>query len=556
MEAGLSDRCTLAGSPIWNLQADFYASQGIKAWSAGTVPFHITNTPILARTYNALILGYLRDLQAQNLLCKNTPLFILEIGGGTGRHAYMFLRAWESLCQKIPLAKDIKIQYILTDLCHQNISYYKTHPRFQQFIEQGLLDFAVFEAEQGTSVISETTGDYILPKSSAHSNPLIVIANYVFDSLTTELFKISHGACQPILVSTHFDSQGLRKSKSSPSFSLNFNPGTIGSNVYYQDPLWREILDDYTATLSDTVLSFPVGAFKAWLGLSNLASGRFLLLAADKGFVNLKELEGLDYPEPDFHGSFSFDVNFHALGELCQKNGGLYLKPSTSHGDLQICAFLLDPMLTRTPELQYAYRINVEDESPSDRFTLIEAIASLLDDTHDSVSTSLDIKAHHNTPADDSITSRRLLALHLLKLSGWDPNIFFSLSDIIARELEEATPEIKASVTYACQRVWDYYYHIGESSDLPFEIGRVYYRLDLLDESLKFYSISLQLHGDHPSTYFNIGLCRFYQGEYQKAEKAFAKAIELQPDYDDAHQWLARTKGLTLTLQSNGSQND
>src|SRR5688572_27373322 len=86
----------LSESSIWRLQRAFYDSAGPRAWKPKGVPSYVTNNPYIARTYARLVVAFLRDLTREGpgpAFDAREPLTIVELAAGTGRFAFLFLRA-------------------------------------------------------------------------------------------------------------------------------------------------------------------------------------------------------------------------------------------------------------------------------------------------------------------------------------------------------------------------------------------------------------------------------------------------------------------------------
>src|SRR4051794_36001344 len=82
----------LARSMVWHLQRTFYSDQGIEAWTRSRVPQSVTTSPIIAHAYARIVFGYLRDTRATRAtLDPNEPVYLVELGAGSGRFAYRFL---------------------------------------------------------------------------------------------------------------------------------------------------------------------------------------------------------------------------------------------------------------------------------------------------------------------------------------------------------------------------------------------------------------------------------------------------------------------------------
>ena len=79
----------LSTSLFWQFQKDFYLNSGPQAW-IGQVPYYITSNSFIAKHYDELIQSALSDLTRQYILNKRKPIYIIELGGGTGKFAYQF----------------------------------------------------------------------------------------------------------------------------------------------------------------------------------------------------------------------------------------------------------------------------------------------------------------------------------------------------------------------------------------------------------------------------------------------------------------------------------
>src|SRR5260370_23820590 len=81
----------LSESQIWEWQRQYFEGKGIQAWSAGEVPQYITSNAYIAAAYSRIVLGWTDALRAGSL-DKDQPVYILELGAGSGRFAYKMLR--------------------------------------------------------------------------------------------------------------------------------------------------------------------------------------------------------------------------------------------------------------------------------------------------------------------------------------------------------------------------------------------------------------------------------------------------------------------------------
>ena len=78
--------------------------------------------------------------------------------------------------------KHLPFKYIMTDFSLRTVEFWRDHPSLKPLVDLGILDFAVFNAETD-SALHLVNADIVL-NASTLKNPLVVVSNYVFDSLT------------------------------------------------------------------------------------------------------------------------------------------------------------------------------------------------------------------------------------------------------------------------------------------------------------------------------------------------------------------------------------
>src|SRR5262249_30869542 len=96
-------------SLLWRRQRELYVERGRKAWSEDRIPNSITNNPFFAEIYARIVTAFVADCHVYD-----RPLHILEIGGGIGKFAFLFLRHLEELLAASHVALE-KIRYTLAD---------------------------------------------------------------------------------------------------------------------------------------------------------------------------------------------------------------------------------------------------------------------------------------------------------------------------------------------------------------------------------------------------------------------------------------------------------
>lgn len=451
----------LSRSRLWQWQRDFFAQQGIAAWREGTVPHYITSNPFIAQAYARVVLGFLRDSTADTArpLDLRRPVYVVELGGGSGRFAYHFLQKFVPLWQGSRL-QAIPITYVLTDFAPRTVAYWQAHPALRPFVEAGLLDFACYDLEQDQRLVLTHSGAVLAPGTV--TNPLIVLANYFFDSLPQDAFCVSDGQlCESLVTLT---GPAAAPDPAEPGMlervraSYRAQPAP---DPYYGDPDLDAILRAYPAQVGASTWLFPHVALRGLRALARLAGGRMLLLSGDKGYILADDIPEQREPPLVVHGSISLPVNYHALAEYVRRAGGTVLQPPHAATHLTVGAFLWGTPPGGFRETTMAYTEAIVQGGPDDFFTQKKAVE----------------------PHYGALTLEQLLA-HL-RLSGWDGNIFRGcFPALMARVGERAITEpLRRALYQAVQQIWALHYPIGEEPDLAIYLGLLMYELGYTAEA-------------------------------------------------------------------------
>ena len=512
-KAPLEQGQRLSRSILWRWQRSFFERQGARAWSAGTVPHHVTSNPFLADSYAQVVLGYLRDLRdGQAGLDPGQPVHLVELGAGSGRFGHLFLKKLLALHQGSAV-RDMPIRYVMTDFTAANLDPLRAHPSLQPWIEAGILDFASFDAERDRELALLVSGAVLAPGTLR--NPLVVIANYVFDSLPQDAFTTAGGRLFESLVTV-----------SSPQAEPDLDDPAIleraeiefrdepAEGACYEDPAWERLLESYRQRLPAASFLFPTAALRCvetLLGLFDGAAGRLLLLAGDRGACQDEALlQGQGRPDLSLHGSFSLPVDFQLLGEHCRGRGGTPLHPAHRAESLNVSALLFGGGPGSFPETRQAYAEAIEKFGPDDFFTLKGAFE----------------------PIYSILTLEQLVAF--LRWTGWDARRFAECLPVLKERVDDFSDAQKSVLHDAVRRIWDAYLPIGEELDLAFEIGTFLIELRLYAEAVPFLDHSIRLYGLEPGTAYNRAVCHHGLRQLDDALEWVDRALSLAPDFDPA----------------------
>jgi SAM-dependent methyltransferase len=246
----------LSVSPLWSLLRASYESGDTEAWDDGSIPTYITSNAALAHRYSRVLLGWIRDLEAAGKLVPSEPLRILELGCGTGRFTFQMLQALEEL-ETSPALRLLDWSYVATDLSEKRLSRLQRVAPLQRFISDRRLKTAFYDALADNPALQ-----------NSNSGPLVVIANYVFDSLPADCFRVHGGQLFETRIRSHQEDtdQGLK------GVSWQFSHHRIALPHYGDRDLDRILERCKARGLPKTIL-IPIGTVRALRNLQALTLG-------------------------------------------------------------------------------------------------------------------------------------------------------------------------------------------------------------------------------------------------------------------------------------------
>ncbi|MBJ7313217.1 SAM-dependent methyltransferase [Rugamonas sp. CCM 8940] len=511
----LDSRQRLSASRIWDWQRRYFETQGMKAWSDGVVPHHVSCSPFLADAYSRCVLGYLRDIAAAGYDASQ-PVYIVELGSGAGRLGYRLLRRLRQLMQGARLG-GMRVTYVMTDFTPDILATWQTHPWLRDLIQEGWLDFARFDADRDEVVQLAVSGAVL--KAGELRNPLLLIANYVFDSLPQDAFQLEGGVLHELLVTLRTAQK--ESDANDPAIlmraEVDYDAQAITSD-YYEDPLWNAMLEQYRRKLPAVAFTFPTVALRCIGRFERIADGRLLLLIGDYGYhSDLALATGQASPIFLRHGSVSMAVDYQLLRMYAQLRGGCALLPTQKSQHLTVGALLFGQSLQSSAEMRAAYDDLGVRFGPDDFYTLKDGIER----------------------ASAELSFEELLAY--LRLSGWDHRRLTSIFPLLQGWVADYSDEQREALAGALNRTWENYLPIGESDDLAFSIGVLLLEIERHEEALRFFGYSAELYGMEHGTAFNMALCHAALGRDADALVFVEQALMAVPGFDAA-------RALHLTL--------
>lgn len=506
-------------SMLWALQRRYFSERGVAAWRDEEVPHYITSNPVIASAYAETVFAFYQDRQ-RLAGASPQPLTICELGAGSGRFAFHFLRSLLALCAASGVAPTA-FRYILTDFTQTNLDAWRGHARFQPWFDSGLLELALFDvvdaAAGGDRLLLQESGQQLGPGSL--EQPLVVLANYVFDGVPQDLYHFNHGvvdACQVALLVD--DAAG----------AVQADAATLLAQLHLQYSLHRldaapcgdaslqYLFGQYRDTVARGHLLFPAASLQALQRLRALSSAGLLLLSADKGQCTPDAVVQQAPPTLARHGSFSLSVNYHALLQWARNQGGLALQPSHQHRSLAVIGLLLVADADRHDATRYSYARWLAGFSPDDFYTVVSFMRRAVGEMEIS-----DIMAYLRLGRDDGHQLLRVLP----RLHALAPTL---------------DPRYHADLLAQLERCWDNYFPLGEEQDLAFEIAGLLYELDDFEGALRYFDQTEQWYGSNPGVRYNMAACLQQLGRDDEARALLEQVLEVMPDNEGARVLLAQ----------------
>lgn len=493
----------LSLSKIWELQAEYYRSSGAGAWNNAT-PFFVTNSAFMAESYARLVVAFLRDYSAH--FDRKQPVTLLELGAGLGRFGFHLLRTILRLQGYFPETAELNLRLVLTDISENCVSFWRQHPKFANFIESGQLDFAIYNPAVDSQI------ELVLSQQMLTSaNPVVVLANYYFDSIPFDAFTVKQGRLEEWHLS-------LRRSPQAPDGPLSvadtlrdFTAVVVDPESRYEDGFEKALLRDYSEQVEGNI-SVPVAGFATLRSLQNMFPAGLMVVATDKGLVNEFDMAQLQSHQLVVHGSsFSTAVNFDAFRRYFEQLGGESLV--TSRRSIQCHTFVGLLLAHQVPlsNLTYSFKEQL------DRENLINSV----NDLHPLFS-----EPELPLPEVDCLLS-------FMRLNQCDPKSLTMCAEMLHRRLDEMRPRQRAELLDIMDRAADNYFHFPGEVNVPFWLGFLYCLLGENEKALPHLDAAIDNFHEHPIIHGLRGDALTALGRYQPAFDAYSRALELDPTIEE-----------------------
>jgi hypothetical protein len=544
----LEDYTQCSRSHLWKLMMSFYDRKGPESWSHGIVPHFITSNAFIGRTYAKVLQGYIHDcIKKIGSINVDEPLYIVELGAGSGKFSFYMLRALEEL-QELSAFPFQKIIYVMTDFTEANFKFWCSHPSLKPYFDKGVLDAGIFDAVSDSNIKLWRSGKVL--SANCCVNPICVVANYLFDTLCHDIFQVDGGELKEGLVSVGTS----RESEPDPlepdiinRLENTYRYNTITTD-YYKDEEGDEVFlqlildwyrDHFKNAASGASFLVPIGALRALRRLARFSSNGIIVISGDKGNNSPEQFAGISDPYIAIHGSFSLMVNYHAVGLWFTSKGGFALHNPQEEASLKVSCFVLPGQSIIPTDLPMveAFRgdqVQVLDEERGAAYTFLGLSfreTCIMFGPNDFFVLQKSTKEECSSPSLRTVVS-------MLKLSDWDPDVFFKFRDVVLAQTPNCGPKLRNDLARGIPRLWANYFVLDSDKDIAFEIGRFYYGIRDYANALHYYEESINSVGEHHITLHNQGLCYYSLGKLETALSYFSRSLSINNAYEKARSWV------------------
>ena len=500
-------------SIVWSLLHRFYMEAGPEAWSNKIVPQRSTSNAFCADTYASIVATFFKELMKEG---NSKPPVVIELGGGSGRFAWQFLNRLFNY--HFPDGEGCpEFTYLLTDGSTKNIESWKQKERFAPLVDSGVLEFAQLLIEPDP-VIRKDDGDF--KPADLADRPVIIIANYLFDSIAANMFRVRDHRIEQVFVQTESTERNFLKRpiKSFESISDRFQSRPIKED---RPPTGHPVIDTALKAYCERPGDFHVVVPQICMEFIEKFLDRdtpALLLAGDLAYSDPSEFE-LESPLI-FNTYFAHYTNLHLFGELFRSVGGDMQSQRHKDTNFSCCLFSLpgknewqDLSLERTRETAHAMLM---DFNPYDAHEMIELI--------------------EDTAADMTIRQ----AMALIRFSKFDPDVAAACIPHLLYNIEQGEEEVDGKQIYETfMEAYRAYFPDGSETHFDCGIAQLFMRLDFHRQALQLVDHSMREFGETAQRLFAMSLSYFNLGELEQAEALVRKAAALDPQFAPAQRMIA-----------------
>jgi tetratricopeptide (TPR) repeat protein len=506
----------LSHSKLWPIQKKYFIHQSIDAFKT-EVPFYISSNVYIAKRYASLMMTFIQEWIVKHPDSAAKTFTMLELGAGSGKFSFYFLNEFTNLYKAE--AQTFAWRYVITDVSRKSVDFCRNNEDFKPYIDNHILDFSNLDIDTDLDFELDILGQKY--SESNPDTPLLVIANYAFDCMRQDLFTKQDGKLQEVQVEIRSRYPHFNQDKPEHLNELRFKYRNIDINLdnYYAESNWNVLLKRYEKDLVEgAMFPLPLTGFHFLSHITKI-NPQIFLICGDKG-IALKEDLGVSSPQNQYtyDGCYSYNINFHALGQLCIEQQGSYI-PTNHFNNFKVNLLSMGIDLDHFKKTKSEYTLLMESGG-ADEFCYLMS-------EFEQSSFRFDYK---------SISS-------FLRLSNWDPDVYCAIHDRLLELVGSVPYRLFKDLLKDIERVESNIYSLRRDPD-PFNLLGIFYQAcNMTDKAIQMYEKALSLHGERPAPHHNLGVVYEKIGNSDKAIVHFTAAVKLNNHNQYAKKRLYLLKG-------------
>jgi hypothetical protein len=551
----------LSKSFLWDLETQYYERTGVDAWSSGDVPFTLASAPRVASVFAQLVTGFVQDCQAGHLgpFDPSQPVYVLEIGAGTGRLAYYFLEALDPV-----LIAPVRVVYVLSDRVESNLRFWSAHPKLRALIDAGRADVALYSA--GSSEGLHLVHADVDLEPGRIANPMAATASYLFDVLPQDLYCAAPAGLEEELVEVLGETEFTDPTSAEFFEHLYFAAHHVPAQPSRYGERVGAVLEEMGRRRagSGSRFLFPSAAIATIDGLRTLSGDRLLFVVGEREEMRL--LPGTagssDLPPeatvsataaelaatpPDaaaagpnaempgsrafYHpslfcgmglhgGSISLPVDFDVIEEATKQCGAALLRSPIPASGFTIVGVLAGEV-ERASLVRERYASCVVDLAPDDLLLAARTALSF-----------------------EELALDNLLAL--LRVTRYDPIALAQVSEKLAATFPPR-PEERDETVRVLERISELDFSIANKGDVPYAVATLLGRAAEFSLAIEHFVRARETYGPRSQGYQAEAMCHFGLGQIEEGVAALEASLELDPSFAPARALLERVQAGNLT---------
>lgn len=490
----------LSKSTVWALLADVYKSKGLGIWE--TVPATVTGNPVVGDLFAGAVEAWLLD--QGDAIDAGEPLYVLELGAGAGLFSHYFLSAVarRRAHGTFPHPRVVLVMCDQTDL---QLDAWAEANALAPHIAARTLDFAsvtVDDRGQLDTIVLRRSGTSL----SSLKNPLVVVANYFFDSIPCDAFRVRGGKI--FEARTRF-----ARTSEAPGFEGLQNEEEIveiGPD-HYGDAKVDRTLASYAHEPADVSVLMPIAGIRCVQALMRISDGRLLLLSLDKGITGHGRMDGwFDQPFVTHGGVFSYLVNYDAFRRYFAENNGSSHCSSSDERSLVCFIGTIPAPANPKGHLQRFF------EDQIDSIDVFNAFVSFS-------------KGIYALPALTEPTGVAPL-FDLLARMGGDADAFSAVMYRSIDVLIDVDTNVHSLARRTAELAKENFFSPRIHNDVFYWSGRLYHELGEMEIAKRDFALSVASFAEKSHAHFFLGAIAEIRGEIESALLEYEQHRLVQPD--------------------------